>query len=137
MNKSSIEKIIEINTTPKKLWRAFTDPAITRQMGGEYVTDWQVGSSFSWKSIDGNIYSNGIITQLIPEKILQQNLFNTDDEARILSVITYEFKDNGGSTTLFAREDLPIEMTADEFKNASEGWDFALNTLKETAEGLE
>jgi len=136
MNKSSIEKTIEINTTPKKLWRAFTDPGITRQMGGEYVTDWKVGSSFSWKSTDGNIYSNGAIIQLVPESILQHSLFNLDDKTRILSVITYQLKDNGGSTTLYAREDLPIEMTDEEFENASEGWDFALNTLKETAESM-
>ncbi|MEO5891586.1 MAG: SRPBCC domain-containing protein [Ferruginibacter sp.] len=136
MSKSSIEKTVEINATPKNLWRAFTDPVLTRQMGGEYVTDWKVGSSFSWKSIDGNIYSNGTITQIEPESILQHNLFNLDDTTSILSVITYMFKDNGTTTTLYAREDLPVELTEEDFENASEGWDFALQTLKQMAESL-
>ena len=137
MDKSFVEKIIEINTTPKNLWRVFTDPLITRQMGGEYVTDWKVGSSFSWKATDGNIYTNGTILQLEPEKVLQHNLFNLDDKTKILSVITYKFKDNNGSTTLYAREDLTFEMTDIEYKEASEGWDFALNIVKEKAENLQ
>ena len=136
MDKSFIEKTIEINTIPKVLWRAFTDPLITRQMGGEYITDWKVGNSLSWKGMDGNIYTNGIILELEPEKIFKHNLFNLDEKAKILSVITYKLQENNKSTTLYAREDYGIEMTDQEYDEASAGWDFALNILRETAENL-
>ncbi|MEO6722267.1 MAG: SRPBCC family protein [Ferruginibacter sp.] len=136
MDKSFIEKQIEINTTPKILWRAFTDPLVTRQMGGEYITDWKVGSSLNWKGMDGNIYTNGIILELDPEKVFKHNLFNVDENTKILSVITYKLHDNNGSTTLYAREDYGIEMTDKEYEEASEGWSFALNILRETAESL-
>ena len=136
MDKSFIEKTIEINATPKILWRAFTDPLITRQMGGEYITDWKVGNSLSWKGMDGNIYTNGIILQIEPAKILQHNLFNPDEAEKILSVITYRLDDNKGSTTLFAKEELTVEMTDEEFEQASESWGFALKLVKDKAENL-
>ena len=137
MNKTVIEKTVEIKATAKNLWRAFTDPVITRQMGGEYITDWKPGSPIGWKGIDGNIYSNGVILQLEPEKIIQHSLFNLDDPNDILSVITYQLDEAGGHTSLYAREELSTEMPEEEYKNASEGWDYALRVLKEKAEDLD
>ena len=136
MDKSFIEKSIEIKTPPKLLWQVFTDPAITRRMGGEYLTDWKVGSSISWKATDGNIYTNGTILELEPEKIFKHSLFNLDDKETILSVITYKFQDNNESTTLSGREDFSIQMTDIQYEDASEGWSFALHILKETAQSL-
>jgi hypothetical protein len=46
MPKLFVEKSIEINAPASKVWRIFTDPVLTRQMGGEYVSDWKAGSSF-------------------------------------------------------------------------------------------
>jgi uncharacterized protein YndB with AHSA1/START domain len=137
MNKSFIEKSIEIKTTPKLLWQVFTDPSITRRMGGEYLTDWKVGSNISWKGIDGTVYTYGLILELEPEKILKHSLFNPGEETAVLSVITYQFEDNNGSTTLTGREDYTIEMTDKEYEDAAEGWGFALNILKETAETVQ
>ena len=136
MDRKFIEKAIEINTTPKKLWRTITDPAVTREMGGEYISDWQIGSSLSWKGTDGHIYTNGTILQLEPEMILQHSLFNLDEKEKILSVITYKFDDNKESTTLHAREDYSISLTDKEYEEASGGWDFALKVVKQTAENL-
>jgi uncharacterized protein YndB with AHSA1/START domain len=136
MKKSFVEKTIEIKTTPEILWQVFTDPSITRQMGGEYLTDWKVGSSLNWKGTDGNIYTNGVILELEPGKVFKHNLFNQDEETNILSELTYKLEENNGSTTLYAREDYNIEMTEKEYEEASEGWTFALNVLKETAESF-
>lgn len=137
MDRKFIEKTIEINTTPKKLWRTITDPTITREMGGEYISDWQIGSSLSWKGTDGHIYTNGTILQLEPEFILQHNLFNLDEKDKILSVITYKFEDTKKSTTLHAHEEYSVSLTDEEYEAASEGWDFALKVVKEKAESLE
>jgi hypothetical protein len=37
------EKSVSINAPAAKIWRVFTDPAPSRRIGGEYVTDWKVG----------------------------------------------------------------------------------------------
>lgn len=75
MNRRIIEKEIKINTSPNNVWRVFTDPVITSQMGDEYVTDWKTGSSFGWKGADGKMYTQGSILQLDKEKLLKHSLF--------------------------------------------------------------
>jgi len=123
MDKPVIEKSIEINASIEKVWRVFTDPALTRHMGGEYVSDWKVGSSFQWKGKDGNLYTNGIILQIQPTKLL--------------SVITYEFSENAEKTVLTSKEVLNYELTKEQLQDASDGWDFALKAVKDTAESIE
>ncbi|MDO9376270.1 MAG: SRPBCC family protein [Ferruginibacter sp.] len=136
MDKKVIAKKILINTTAENVWRVFTEPEITRQMGGEYLTDWKVGSSFSWKGTDGNIYTHGAILQLIPNEILKHSLFSPDDPKHILSAITYRLEETDGITTLFAREERTYDMTDEEYEGAGGGWEYALNLLREKAENL-
>ncbi|SIN97123.1 SRPBCC family protein [Chitinophaga niabensis] len=126
-----IEKSILINATPAKVWEVFTNPEVTRKMGGEYISDWKAGSSFGWKGADGKMYTQGVILQIIPNQLLQHHLFRPEDGHSILSTITYEFLDQQGSTLLLAKED-PVES----YEDASAGWDAALQAVKELAEGL-
>ncbi|CAA0132101.1 Uncharacterised protein [Mycolicibacterium vanbaalenii] len=45
-----------IRTTPERLWQAVTDPAFSeRYMGHTLVSDWKVGSTYSWRDGDLNI----------------------------------------------------------------------------------
>lgn len=130
------KKSIEINAPVSKVWRVFTDPVLTRQMGGEYVSDWKVGSSFSWKGLDGQIQTNGSILKIEPEKLLQHNLFDSDTSSTesIISVITYHFYERNGLTTILAREDFSHPINDEEYVAAIEGWDAALHSVKEIAE---
>lgn len=134
--RSFIDKTIEINALPVEVWRVFTDPLVTRQMGGEYVTNWETGSPFGWKGSDGMMYTNGIILQIEPGVLLQHSLFDPGDNTRVASIITYHFIDKGGGTILSAREELFTEMNESEYKDASEGWDAALGAVKKIAEEL-
>ena len=134
MDKKTIKKTIKINAPINKVWRAFTDPIITRQMGGEYVTDWTAGSSFGWKGADGNMYTNGTILQVENERLIKHNLFDIGQKEKILSVITYKFESQHTQTTLHSLEELNYEMTDQQYKDAAEGWDFALASIKEIAE---
>jgi uncharacterized protein YndB with AHSA1/START domain len=136
MSKNVLEKTIEINTTPEKVWRVFTDPSVTRQMGGEYVTDWKVGNPFGWKGKDGKMYTRGIILQIEPRIRLQHNLFDSKNNNKIASVITYRFLFQDGLTTVVAKEELNYDMADDEYREASEGWDAALLAVKEIAKKL-
>ncbi|MEI3799204.1 MULTISPECIES: SRPBCC family protein [unclassified Chitinophaga] len=136
MDKPVIKKTIDINASTKKVWSVFTDPTITKQMGGEYVSDWKVGSSFGWKGKESSVYTNGKIIELEPGKLLKHSLFDLKDKDRLLSVITYEFIKNGDSTILSATEEINYEITDYLFKEANEGWDAALQLVKYVAEKL-
>lgn len=131
-----VEKSIEINAPVSKVWRVFTDPVLTRHMGGEYISDWKVGSSFSWKGLDGQILTNGSILKIEPEKLLQHNLFSSDASSTesIISVITYEFHEQNRLTTILAREDFSHPISDEEYAPTMAGWDAALHSVKEIAE---
>ena len=136
MPHSFIEKSIDINAPVSKVWRVFTDPVLTRQLGGEYVSEWKIGSSFSWKGLDGQLLTRGEIVTIEPEKILQHKLLSTDTTSPeyVISVITYKFKEENGRTTIQAREDFSHTVDDEKYDEAIEGWDAALQSVKEIAE---
>ena len=127
-----VEKSIEITAPVSKVWQVFTNPAMTRQMGGEYVSDWKVGSGFGWKGPDGKMLTTGTILQIEPEKLLKHNLLNSDSAT--ISIITYELREENGRTILYAREDLTNPVTDEEYSDVMNGWDAALAALKDVAE---
>lgn len=129
-----IEKSIDINAPISKVWRVFTDPVLTRQMGGEYVSEWKAGSSFSWKGLDGQTLTRGEILTIEPEKILQHKLLSTDGSSSVISVITYKFDEENGRTTIVAREEFSNPVGDEEYLGAIEGWEAALHSVKEIAE---
>jgi uncharacterized protein YndB with AHSA1/START domain len=135
MKNKVIKKRIAVNASPNQVWRVFTDPAITRQMGGEYVSDWKTGSSFGWKGKDGKMFTKGTILQIEADRLLKHNLVDLQT-GDLLSVITYELKGEANNTVIIASEELHYEMTDDQCKAASEGWDLALKAVKEIAEKL-
>jgi len=106
-------------------------------MGGEYVSDWKVGNSFGWKGVDGKMLTKGTILQFEPERVLQHNLFNPIEGNKIMSVITYRLEDKNQFTILHAHEDLLYSIDDKTYQDAQEGWDIALNFLKQTAEKVE
>ena len=133
---TQIQKSITITATPHEVWRVFTDPVITRQMGGQYVSSWKVNEPLGWKAEDGKMYTHGIILEMEPGKILKHSLLDMKTKSRVTSVITYTFEDKGSYTILHAEEELTFDMREDQFEEALEGWDMALDTVKELAENL-
>ena len=133
MRNHLINKDISITAPLNKVWRVFTDPVLTKEMGGYYETDWKTGSAIGWKGLDDKLYTNGIILEFEPEKIIKHSLVDMKDN-RLLSVITYEFEEKLDSTTISASEEIYYGMSEDTFKEVNEGWDFALLSVKQVAE---
>lgn len=106
-------------------------------MGGHYVSSWKVGESLQWKGDDGKLYSYGIILELEPDRLLKHSLYDMKTKERLTSVITYRFEDMGKYIILHAQEELAFDMRDDQFEEAHEGWDMALDTVKEIAERKE
>ena len=136
MKRQRINKKVEINAPLEIVWRVFTDPQITRQMGGEYQTDWNIGSSIGWKGLDGKLYTHGKIREIETNQLIKHKLFDINDNNKLLSVITYKFNYNGTHTVLTGEEELNYEMTDHQLKEASDSWNTALNAVKDTAENL-
>jgi len=133
---SLIQKTITITATPHAVWRVFTDPEVTKLMGGHYVSTWKAGESLQWKDADGQMNSYGIILELEPDKLLKHSLYDMKTKSRVTSFITYRFEDMGKYTILHAEEELTFDMREDQFDEALEGWDLALDTVKEIAERI-
>ena len=131
-----IEKSIEIAKPAIDVWQAFVDPNVSRRMGGEYVSDWEVGSSIGWKDLDGRVLTSGKILKLEAGKALKHNVFrDVDGLPTLASVITYELRGRqDGKTTLLARESFAEAQDAKSFAEADKGWDAALAKLKAAVE---
>jgi uncharacterized protein YndB with AHSA1/START domain len=135
MENRFIDKTIEISAPLNKVWSVFTNTDITKQMGGYYDTDWQVGSSFGFNKADGNRLTNGILLEFQPERLIKHNLFEPNSE-RVMAVITYEFQEKNGVTLLTGKEELTQSLDKTDFDDASAGWTSALNLVKQIAETL-
>jgi uncharacterized protein YndB with AHSA1/START domain len=135
MAKVLIQKTITINASADQVWRVFTDPAVTRKLGGEYVTEWIVGSDFGWKGRDGKMHTSGFVLQFEPQKILQHSLLDRENKG-VKSVITYKLEETNGLTKLSAVEELHYGISAKEIEEINQGWDLALASVKEVAEKL-
>jgi len=135
MNKI-IEKTIEINSKPENVWRVFSDSETTKKMGGSYVSDWKIGSSFGWHNNDGEVVTRGEIIEIEPKKLLKHKLFNANKKSLIDSIITYEFVEVNGRTILKAKEELNYSVSEKQFEEIMEGWNIALDFVKNIAEKL-
>ena len=116
------------------VWRVFTDPKVSRRLGGHYVTDWKKGSSLQWKGDDGKMYTYGIILDIETEKLLKHNLLDKRTKSRVNSIITYRLESTEGQTLLHAEEELTFPMRDEDFDDALEGWDMVLESIKSIAE---
>ena len=136
MPNTLIQKTITITASPQQVWRVFTDPSVTRKMGGEYISTWKVGDSLGWQGDDGKMSTYGIILEIEPNQLLKHNLFDLKTKSRLTSTITYRLEDKGKYTIFHAEEELAYDMRDDQFEEALEGWDLALESVKEIAEKL-
>jgi len=131
-----IEKSILINTTPDKVWKVFTSPAVTKKMGGSYKTDWTPGSFFGWQNLSGTQITFGRLLEYRPGEYLKNELY-TDKDMRVLSsVISYTTEYKNNHAVLHATEKLMEELTDAAFGDAVTGWEAALQELKKIAESL-
>ena len=134
MSEKFIEKTIQIHAPASKVWQVFTDPELTRELGGEYASDWKVGSPFGWKNLEGETLTHGEILKIKPNALLQHNIFDVD-KTTITSIITYELKEEKQSTRLRVREDFLTHVSSEEvYKAVEAGWNMALLAVKALAE---
>ncbi len=129
-----IDKKVEIQAAPADVWRIFTDPTITRRIGGEYVSDWKVGGPFGLQGRDGHMYTQGTIVRIEKNALLEHTLFADPESEVVYSTITYELTEHDGTTTLRGREEFQKPVDYTEYVEALNGWEATLKKLKEIVE---
>lgn len=128
----TIEITVNIQAKPSKVWEVFTNPILTRQLGGEYVTNWQVGGDFGFK-MNGQMVTKGTITSITPHEYLEHTL--TDPQGSILSKISYRLKaEDNGNTLLQGKEQFMHPVSKQEYEGGEQGWRDALGAVKRIAE---
>ncbi len=134
-----IEKTMHVDGPASSVWRVFADKSVSRKMGGEYVTDWKVGSPFGWKGARGEMYTKGNIINIKDGEHLEHTLLVDDDEKKIetlYSTISYTLTQKEHGTELYVRETFAHPVDDEEFGEVEKTWDQALVKVKEIAEGL-
>lgn len=135
MENKTLAASIEINAPLNKVWSVFTNPDITKRMGGYYDTDWKIGSSFSFRKADGSKLTGGTLLEFQLERLIKHNLFGPNSET-VMAVITYAFQEKNGFTLLTGKEELTQPLDKDTFDDAFAGWISALDLVKKIAEAL-
>jgi uncharacterized protein YndB with AHSA1/START domain len=133
-----VHKEILLNASPEKVWRALTDPEITKKYfyHCKVLSDWKVGSTITFK---GKIFwifpveLNGVVKQIEPGRFLQYTLQNHGNSGK--SLVTDELIDQNGKARLKITDDVGTEKDFEKrYKKSMRGWDKILRGLKETVE---
>jgi uncharacterized protein YndB with AHSA1/START domain len=132
MSKSKFVYVTYIRTTPEKLFRALTQPEVTRQYwDNENISDWRLGSPWKHQASDGTVRLVGEVVEHTPPRRL---------------VLTWALPADAGNKAKHTRVTFDIEpiddmvrltVTHDELEPGSEmersitgGWPRVLSSLK-------
>jgi uncharacterized protein YndB with AHSA1/START domain len=139
MNKTSFVYATYIATTPEKLWAALTNSEFTKQyfFGSEFVSDWQVGSSFKLMNKD-KVDHYGEVLVYEPYRLLTVTWSVRDVEGERVSKVTYELTPLNSTVKLTLRHEDLLEKDIREdngkFEGFNNGWPAILSNLKSLLE---
>lgn len=137
----SHESVIFIRATPDEIWRAITDPEMTRHYyyGTDIKSEWTPGAQ--WTSDSGDeLYLDGEILEVEePHRIVQSfHVATKDDDAynEPASTVTWEITPMGDASRVSIVHEGMGQATRE---YVEEGWELILSGLKtliETGEAL-
>ncbi len=141
MNETYLAKAsINIDAPTSKVWDALTKPELIKQylFGTEVTTDWQVGSSITYKGIwEGKAYEDkGKVLQVEPEKLLVSTFWSAlsglPDTPENYQTVRYELSsENGGTRLTLIQDNNDSEEGA---KHSEQNWNMVLEGLKKLLE---
>jgi uncharacterized protein YndB with AHSA1/START domain/DNA-binding transcriptional ArsR family regulator len=131
---------VYIRATPEEVWRALTDPELTRQYyyDNAVESDWKPGSPLVYRNPDG---SEAIQCEIVeadaPRRLVHTFFFPGTDESP--SRCTWTIEARGAATLLILTHD-EFDGVTDTFRSVEHGWVpilSGLKTLLETGQPLE
>ena len=131
---------VEIDATPRLVWRALTDPEqVARWMSGTQVsTDWRVGSPITWRGeMNGTAYEDKgeILASDEPTRLSMTHyspLMGGADEPENYHTVTYDLSADGDRTTVELSQD--GNDSAEQAEQFGANWQGMLDALKKTVE---
>jgi uncharacterized protein YndB with AHSA1/START domain len=135
-----------INTTPRELWRALTDPGFIRQywLGRENTSTWKKGAGLESRSPEGELEWDGRIIESKPPRRLVYT-FRGSEGGEAASRVAFEIETlskksgpQGGALRLTVTHDR-FPPRSKVFPGICEGWPVILSGLKtllESGRGL-
>ena len=142
MNNAYISKASTIiNTSTSKVWDALTKPELIKQymFGTEVITDWQVGSSITYKGIwDGKAYEDkGKVLQIEIEKLLVSTFWSSlaglPDIPENYKTVRYDLTPEDNGTRLTITQD--NNDSQEEATHSEQNWKMVLDGMKKLLEG--
>lgn len=144
MAESQFVYVTYIRSTPEKLWRALTEPELTRRywMAATQESEWKPGASWKILFADGRVADSGEIVEIEPQRrmvLKWRHEIIPDLTAEGYSRLTYKIEHQGEAVKLTLTH--TMDKTDSKFiKAVSSGWPMILSSLKsllETGESLE
>jgi uncharacterized protein YndB with AHSA1/START domain len=139
----TMERVFEIyiKTTPERLWEAITDERMRRvySFGVGCISDWEQGSRYVGRSMEGREISEGENLEVEPPRRLVQTygaLWSEDVKGEGESRVTWDIEPVGDSCRLTVTHD---QLREDANPEQYGGWPMILSGLKtllETGEAL-
>jgi uncharacterized protein YndB with AHSA1/START domain len=134
-----VRKSVNIHASPEKVWKALTDPEITRKYfyGCRVESPWKVGSDISWKRkmLWIPFELKGKIIDLKEPNLLQYTVDHRDKKGS--SEVKLSLVDEGGKTTVHCMDDVGETPGMEKrYKRSLKGWKKILKGLKKTVEEL-
>ena len=120
-----------IRATPEQVWRAITDPELTRgyYYGTDIVSSWEPGAP--WKSVSGaELYLVGEIVEVDPPRRLVQTFQVAEGERAAAdppSTVTWELERDGDGTRLRLSHEGLAPAT---YEYTEGGWEHILSGMK-------
>jgi uncharacterized protein YndB with AHSA1/START domain len=131
---------IDIQAPVTKVWDALITPETIRRymFGTEVVSNWNEGSSITWKGVwkDKAYEDKGTILKIEPAKLLQYTHFSPlsgdKDIPENYHTLTYRLSDEGGHTHVSLSQDNNADQKAKE--HSLKMWEALLVELKKVLE---
>ncbi len=131
---------ISINAPTAQVWQALTKPELIKQylFGTEVTTDWQVGSTITYKGEwQGKTYQDkGKILKVEPEKRLVSTFWSSlsgvPDAPENYKTVSYELSAEGGGTRLTITQD--NNDNQEEANHSEQNWGAVLEGMKKLLE---
>jgi uncharacterized protein YndB with AHSA1/START domain/DNA-binding transcriptional ArsR family regulator len=124
-----------IESTPEKVWRALTDADLTAEYWGHSnVSDWQEGSAWEHRRIDGSGVADvvGTVVESRPPQRLVTTWGEPGDDDSQTSTVTFDIQPYGEIVRLtVTHENL---RTDQDLRDVSLGWPAVLSNLKSLLE---
>lgn len=130
----TIKESIEIMASADAVWEYFTNPSLSRALGGEYVSTWEAGAEIGWMGLEGEMYTKGYILEIEPAVLLTHTLTDMEDTKRVLCTITYTFEEEDGITLFTGKAFFKEGLNDSEYEDAQKGWRENLEAIKELVE---